>query len=104
MSSSFLVFAPTRKRDAGRRTPDAGQNPGATKIPLSPRAGDKNVRLHGRIHPNKFQLDQTIYGRLSAIIYFNRPDSLQTVPDSYTITINRNVRFQGLGGIYPDTF
>ena len=30
-----VVFAPTRKRDAG-------QNPGATKIPLPLRAGDKN--------------------------------------------------------------
>ena len=30
-----VVFAPTRK-------PDAGQNPGATKIPLPLRAGDKN--------------------------------------------------------------
>ena len=36
--SSFLVFAPTRKRDAG-------QNPGATKIPLPLRAGDKNGSL-----------------------------------------------------------
>ena len=30
-----VVFAPTRKRDAG-------QNPGATKIPLPLWAGDKN--------------------------------------------------------------
>ena len=36
LKSSFCVFAPTRKRDAG-------QNPGATKIPLPLRAGDKNV-------------------------------------------------------------
>ena len=35
LTSSFLVLAPTRKRDAG-------QNPGATKIPLPLRAGDKN--------------------------------------------------------------
>ena len=34
LTSSFLVFVPTRKRDAG-------QNPGATKIPLPLRAGDK---------------------------------------------------------------
>ena len=27
--------------DAGRRTPTAGQNPGATKIPIPLRAGDK---------------------------------------------------------------
>ena len=39
---SFLTFAPTRKRDVVRQTPDAGQNPGATKIPLPLRAGDKN--------------------------------------------------------------
>ena len=35
LTSSFWVFAPTRKRDAG-------QNPGATKIPLPLRVGDKN--------------------------------------------------------------
>ena len=35
MTSSFWVIAPTRKRDAG-------QNPGATKIPLPLRAEDKN--------------------------------------------------------------
>ena len=35
LTSNFLVFVPTRK-------PDAGQNPGATKIPLLLRAGDKN--------------------------------------------------------------
>ena len=40
------MFAPTRKRDAGRQTPDAGQNPGATKIPLPLRAGDKNDILY----------------------------------------------------------
>ena len=34
LTSSFWVFAPTRKRDAG-------QNPGATKIPLPLRVGDK---------------------------------------------------------------
>ena len=32
ITRSFEVFAPTRKRDAGRQTPDAGKNPGATKI------------------------------------------------------------------------
>ena len=42
LTSSFRVFSPTRKRDAGRRTPDAGQNPGATKTPLPLRAGDTN--------------------------------------------------------------
>ena len=36
LTSSFLVFEPTRKRDAG-------QNPGATKIPLPLRAGDKKA-------------------------------------------------------------
>ena len=41
LTSSFLVFMPSRKRDTGRRTTDAGQNPGATKIPLSLHAGDK---------------------------------------------------------------
>ena len=38
LTSSFLVFAPTRKRNAG-------QNPGATKIPLPIRAGDKKGNL-----------------------------------------------------------
>ena len=32
-----VVFAPTRKRDVG-------QNPGATKIPLPLRAGDKKCK------------------------------------------------------------
>ena len=36
LTGSFRVFAPTRKRDAG-------QNPGATKIPLPLPAGDKNT-------------------------------------------------------------
>ena len=38
LTSSFLVFAPTRKRDAR-------QNPGATKIPLPLRAGDEKGYL-----------------------------------------------------------
>ena len=33
-------------------TPDAGQNPGATKIPLPLRAGDKNV-----LHTFKIELE-----------------------------------------------
>ena len=41
LTSSFQVSAPTRKRDAGRQRLAAGQNPGATKIPLPLRAGDK---------------------------------------------------------------
>ena len=43
LTSNFWVFAPTRKRDAGRRTSAAGQNPGATKTPL--RAGDKKCKM-----------------------------------------------------------
>ena len=39
-------FALTRKRDAWGRTPTAWQNPGATKIPLPLRAGDKNRPLN----------------------------------------------------------
>ena len=34
-------------------------------------------------------------GRLSARVNFNMPDICQTIPDSLTITIKRNVRFRG---------
>ena len=40
LTSSFSVFAPTRKRDAG-------QNPGATKIPLPLRVGYKKSTVKG---------------------------------------------------------
>ena len=30
-------------------------------------------------------------GKLSAIIYFNMPDILQTVPDSYTVFLKQNL-------------
>ena len=39
-------------------------------------------------------------GRPSAKITFNMPDIWQTKPDSYTVTIKQNVRFQV--GIYPE--
>ena len=46
----------------------------------------------------KYQLYQIQNGRLSArltaIINFNMPDILQTVPDSLTITMKQHVRFQ----------
>ena len=47
LTSSFWVFAPTRKRDAG-------QNPGVTKIPLPLRAGDKKGWWYGdqKCHQN----------------------------------------------------
>ena len=39
LTGRFCVFAPARK-------PDAGQNPGATKIPLPLRAGDKKTGIN----------------------------------------------------------
>ena len=41
LTSVFSVFAPTKK-------PDAGQHPGATKIPLPLQAGDKKRYEGGR--------------------------------------------------------
>ena len=53
-----------------------------------------------------YQLYQIQNGRLSArisaIISFNMPDILQTVPDSLTVTMKQNVRFQV--GICPEKF
>ena len=46
------------------------------------------------ICPVKCQLDQIQNGRLSATITFNMPDLWQTVPDSLTIIIKQNMRFQ----------
>ena len=46
LTGSFLVFAPTRVF-----APDAGQNPGATKIPLPLyRRGIKSVRQPFSLH------------------------------------------------------
>ena len=39
-----------------------------------------------------YQLYQFQNGRLSAIINCNMPDTLQTVPDSLTITTKQNVQ------------
>ena len=51
------VFAPTTKCDAGcqpgRQKLDAGQNPGATKIPLPLRAGDEKRECFS-VHINAF--------------------------------------------------
>ena len=54
----------------------------------------KNVRLQGGICPEKFPIHQIQNGRLIAIINFNMPNIWQTVPNSYTITVERNVFFQ----------
>ena len=55
------------------------------------------------MHLEKFRLDQTQNGRLSAIIYFNMPKILQTVLDaSPLVTIKQNVRFRGT--MHPEIF
>ena len=46
------------------------------------------------MHPEKIWLDKIQNGRLSAIIHFHMADIWSTVLDGWTITINRNVRFQ----------
>ena len=40
-----------------------------------------NVRFQVGLRSEKFQLDQIQNARLSAIINFNMPDTVQTVPD-----------------------
>ena len=51
LTSTFWVFAPTRKRDAG-------QNPGATKIPLPLRAGHKKADVDGADRFRLFKIHQ----------------------------------------------
>ena len=46
------------------------------------------------MHLEKIRLDKIQNGRLLAIIYFHMTDIWSTVPDGWTITIKRNVRFQ----------
>ena len=46
------------------------------------------------MHLEKICLDKIQNGRLSAIIHFHMADIWSTVLDGWTITINRNVRFQ----------
>ena len=42
----------------------------------------QNVRFQERMYLEKFRLEQTQNGRLSAIIYFHMPNILQTVLDA----------------------
>ena len=46
------------------------------------------------MHLEKIRLDKIQNGRLSAIIHFHMAVIWSTVLDGYTITVNRNVRFQ----------
>ena len=46
------------------------------------------------MHFEKIQLVQVQNGCQSAIIHFHMADIWSTVPDGWTITIKRNVRFQ----------
>ena len=46
------------------------------------------------MHLEKIRLDKIQNGRLSAIIHLPMTDIWSTVPDGWTITIRRNVRFQ----------
>ena len=49
------------------------------------------------MHLEKFQVDQILNGRPSAIIHLDRPilrNIMKTAQDSYTITIKQIVRFQ----------
>ena len=49
------------------------------------------------MHPEKFEVDKTQNGRLSAIIHLDRPDIVEyhkTAQDIYTITIKQIVRLQ----------
>ena len=46
------------------------------------------------MHLEKIRLDKIQNGRLSAIIHCDMADIWSTLLDGWTITINRNVRFQ----------
>ena len=56
---------------------------------------NQNVLFQVGICPEKFQLDQIQNGRLSGILSFNMCDIWQTMQDTWTITIEQNMRFQG---------
>ena len=61
----------------------------------------QNVRLNGRMHSEKYQLDQIQNSRLPAIIYFK----LICLPDSWTIRSYKTIdiiHVQFWGRIYPE--